>query len=119
MNVVLFSVCDIFGHFNIQTGGGRRSDSMLNVQQIIGLLLAGFSVTFMLWFLGNLIRESRSRYPRHAHPPVEGAESWQFRAISPQVPNSSVRAPHNSGKGALHPAPQFVQSSRSLRSASR
>ena len=100
---------------------------MLNIQQIVGLLLAGFSVTFMLWFLGNLIRESHNRYQRHAHPPVEERDSWRFRAISPQVPSSSVRVPHSSGKGALRPEPDFAprfapplgQSSRSLRTSSR
>ena len=92
---------------------------MLNVQQIIGLFLATFSVCFMLWFLGNLIRESLAGYRRHSHRPVPETDSWQVRTFSPRVPSNSVPVPHNPDKGALRPMPQFGQSSRSLHSASR
>jgi hypothetical protein len=92
---------------------------MFNLQQIIGLSLAGFSVAFMLWFLGNLIRESRSQYRRQVHQPVEESTSWPMRAFSPQVPSTSTRAPRIADRGAPRPEPQFAQSSRSLRSASR
>ena len=96
---------------------------MLIVQQIAGLLLAGFSVSFMIWFLAGTLRESRSRHRRDAHIPVEAADSWQAATFSPQVPSRSVSAQRNPDKGAPRPqplpAPQFGQSSRSLHSASR
>jgi hypothetical protein len=89
------------------------------------------SVAFLLWFLGNLIRESRAQYRRHAHRPVCEVDTWPVRTFSPQAPSSSVLVPHNAGKSALRPlpqfapepapkfAPQFGQSSRSLHSVSR
>jgi hypothetical protein len=92
---------------------------MLNVPQIIGFLLAGFSVLFMLWFLTNLIRESYAEYRRHARRPLSDIDSWPARTFSPRAPSSSARVPHNPDRGALRPMPQFGQSSRSLHSASR
>ena len=92
---------------------------MLIVQQIVGLIIAGFSVLFMLWFLSGLIRESRTRYRHRVPPPVANADSWQARALGPQAPISSVGGPRNSGKGALRPEPQFGQSLRPLHTSSR
>jgi len=100
---------------------------MLIVQQIVAFVLGAFSVCFMLWFLANTLRDSRSRNRRHAHPPIAESESWQFKAIKPQVPSTAMRAPHTADKAAPRPqhqpaphfAPALGQSSRSLRSASR
>ncbi len=92
---------------------------MLIAEQITGLILAVLSVLFMLWFLAALIRESRTRYPRYAHPPVEETNSSQLWNPSPLVPGSSVPDPRNPGNGARRPVPQFAQSSRSLRIANR
>jgi hypothetical protein len=92
---------------------------MLIAQQIIGLILAGFSVAFMLWFLVNLIRDSRARYPRHAHPPVEESQSWQVKTFSPQVSSPQVRIPQSPVNGGLRPVPSFGQGSRSPHVASR
>jgi hypothetical protein len=89
------------------------------VQQIIGLVLGGFAVFFMLWFLGNLIHESRTRYRRHAQPSVAETESWQFRTLGPQVPSSSAGVSSSSSKGALRPLPQFGHGSRFPHIASR
>jgi hypothetical protein len=89
---------------------------MLIMQQITALILGAFSVSFMLWFLANTLRDSRSLYKRRAHTPIPQSESWQFRTLGPQVPSSSVRVQSNSGKSAPRPepqfAPRFTQSSR-------
>ena len=92
---------------------------MLIVEQIAGLILAGFSVLFMLWFLANTFRESLSRYRRHSRRPAPEMDSRPVRTFSPQVQSNSGRAPHNPDKGALHPLPKFGQSSRSLHTSSR
>jgi hypothetical protein len=92
---------------------------MVFVQQLAGLILAGFSVLFMLWFLANTIRESLSRYWRHSRRPVPREVFSPVRTFSPQIQSNSGRAPRNPDKGALRPLPQFGQSSRSLHSASR
>lgn len=92
---------------------------MLIVQQITGLILAGFSVVFMLWFLVNLVRESRISHLRDARPPIEEPDSWHVRNPGPQPPSSSIRAPRSSGKLDHRPEAQFGQSSRSLRTANR
>jgi hypothetical protein len=88
-------------------------------QQIIGLTLAASSVLFMLWFLQGLIRESRTRYPRHAHPPVNEAVSYPPRTFSPQAPSSSANTPHSPDRGAHATSPQITERSRSLHIASR
>jgi hypothetical protein len=81
------------------------------------------SVAFLLWFLGNLIRESHAEYRRYARRPVSEVDSWPVRTFSPQAPSNSIRVPHTAGKSALRPlpqfAPQFGPGSRSLRSVSR
>jgi hypothetical protein len=92
---------------------------MLIVQQIAGLILAGFSVFFMLWFLTNTVRESLSRYRRHSRRLVPEAASSPVRTFSPQAPSNSARVPHNPDIAARRPLPQFGQSSRSLHTASR
>jgi len=92
---------------------------MLIIQQIAGLILAGFSMFFMLWFLTNTVRESLSRYRRHSRRPVPEAEYSQVKTFSPPVQSNSGRAPHSPNKGAPRPLPQFGQSSRSLHTASR
>jgi hypothetical protein len=78
---------------------------------------------FMLWFLAGTIHDSRNRYQRHAHPPVEELDSWPVKTFSPQAPSSSVEPQRNSSKGALRPepqfAPQFGQSLRPLHTSSR
>ena len=100
---------------------------MLIIQQVVEFILGAFSVSFMLWFLANTLRESRSRYRRHAHPPIAETESWQFKAIKPQVPSTAIRAPRTADKPAPRPQPQIAQhfapalgqSSRSLRTTNR
>jgi hypothetical protein len=96
---------------------------MLIAQQIIGVLLGGFSALFMLWFLANLIRDSRSRSRRRAHPPVEAADSWQARSFRPQAPSTSAPVPSRPERVVPRPEPQFGppfgQSSRTFSGASR
>jgi len=92
---------------------------MLIAQQIFGLFLAAFSLAFMLWFLANLIRESRTSHPRHAPRLSEKAETWPVRSLSPQVPALPVRAPHNPDRGGLRPVPSLSQGSRVLHTMSR
>lgn len=98
---------------------------MLIVQQTVAFVLGAFSVCFMLWFLANTLRDSRSLHHRRAHTPLAATESRQFSTIKPQVPSTAVRAPRIADKGAPrsqpvpHFAPALGQSSRSLRTASR
>jgi hypothetical protein len=88
-------------------------------QQITGLILAGFSIYFMLWFLAGTLRDSRTRYRHHVPTPASETESWQFRTVSPQPSSTPVSGPRNSGAGAFRPEPRFGHGLRPVPSSSR
>jgi hypothetical protein len=106
------------GNFSQGWKQDRRSNPMLIAQQIFGLFLAGFSGVFMLWFLANLIRESR-RHPRHANLPVEKSASGQASFVSPQVSSRPARVVQTPARPAPQAMPTFGQSARYPHIASR
>jgi hypothetical protein len=81
---------------------------MLIAEQITALILAAFSLFFMLWFLAGTIHDSANRFQRHARPSSQEADSWPVESFSPPATSPSASSKQTASKAPQRPQPQYA-----------